>query len=162
LRISTRLQPKPIWWKSRAWAYLGEGKYGRISFVQYTPNLGILIVAVGWKRNLWGGNDMRSIFFLLICGMLVGGCQTATGVNGKGPITLSWQSMAKFGIYENEWAPTYFVLSDDGKSSNYSYCPEAYKDCFDGGAVTTVENCNRSVEERGAKCFLFASDQQIV
>ena len=132
-----------------------------------TPGKHILIVDDDelFRKTLSNG-VMRTRFPLVLLSLAValgvGACQTSLK-SGKGPITLSWQSMAGFGTYKNEDKPAYFALADDGKSENYSYCFIGYTaGCVDDGGERALASCNRSAEVRGVGCSLFASGTQIV
>ena len=85
-----------------------------------------------WSSNEDTGDNiiLKKIKLLMMANIVVGlsACVTNTG---SGPITLSSNVLRGYEQYKKLQWPSYFAVSEDGKTYGYSYCPEG--DCAPDG-----------------------------
>lgn len=78
---------------------------------------------------------------------------------GKGPITLSPGVSASLEEYMGRDAPLYFVVTEDGRGSNYVYCVGGFN-CDNAAARTqTLDDCR---SRTGRNCKVYAIRRVVV
>ena len=92
------------------------------------------------------------------------------GMWGKGELKLSKDTMEHLMMYmygagnpkydndKSKHKPTIFVVSKDGKTSYYQYCP--YNQCMDADQPRAIKRCEKG--SRGSSCFVMALKRRIV
>lgn len=112
---------------------------------------------------------MKKIFLVLLFGLIFSG--NAYAKVGKGELKLSQSTMVNLMLYmygasnpkysdgaNKKNKPMLMVISADGKSSYYYYCP--YNECVTGNFVyKAIKRCEKS--SNGSPCYLFATKRRI-
>lgn len=104
---------------------------------------------------------MRSFILFAAIIFFISGCKTADNSVGKGPITLS-SYVADY--YENKYlkspGPQYFIVSEDGRHSRYTYCSAGSGQCTSGLLVLDlIEKCEQRSNQN---CFVFDEGAHVV
>ena len=111
---------------------------------------------------------MKQILGIVVLGLLLSGNAFAFGsVIGKGEITLSKKTAAMFIAYLRSEISQTFIISKDGKYSNYSICHSlkwSNRSCAGGKGSTPslIKSCKKAT---GMKCYTFAmkkGDKKII
>ena len=112
---------------------------------------------------------MKKILGVIVLGLLLSG--NAFAKTGKGELKLSQTTMENLMLYmygannpkfsdgaNKKNKPLLMVISADGKSSYYYYCP--YPNCSGGNLVyKAITRCEKN--SNGSPCYLFASKRRI-
>ena len=112
---------------------------------------------------------MKKLLGIIVLGLLLSGNVFAK--TGKGELKLSQTTMENLMLYmygannpkysdgaNKKNKPMLMVISADGKSSYYYYCP--YPNCSDGNYVyKAIKKCEK--KSNGSPCYLFASKRRI-
>ena len=112
---------------------------------------------------------MKKLFLVLLFGFIFSG--NAYAKVGKGELKLSQSTMENLMLYfygasspkysdgaNKKNKPMLMVISADGKSSYYYYCP--YNECVTGNYVyKAIKRCEKS--SNGSPCYLFATKRRI-
>ena len=103
---------------------------------------------------------MKSLILVLCVLVPLSACQNG-GAVGSGPLTLSPDVQAYFGEYMERDNPTAFVVSTDGKSASYLYCPTTADGCIPGiNTFHIIEDCEK--RSHGVPCKIYAKGHSIV
>ena len=107
--------------------------------------------------------SLSLVLLSLAVALGVGACQTNIYKTGKGPITISSNTLAGFEKYKLEAVPGYFALANDGNGSGYTHCPVMYHmGCVDDSGDRARRSCDQNAKLRGAECFTFAIGREVV
>jgi hypothetical protein len=90
--------------------------------------------------------------------LLCGSCQDRDV--GTGPITLSPGVEARFAEYKGRDAPLYFLVTEDGRGSYYSYCAGGFNCTSSAARMQALDLCRRRYA--GSDCKIYAIRRTVV
>ena len=101
------------------------------------------------------------ILILVLCVLVpLSACQSNGGA-GSGPLKLAPEIQALFREYMKNSSPSVFVVSTDGDTAVYLYCPDVYDGCIPGiNTFHAIEDCEK--DSGGVPCKIYAKGRSIV
>ena len=89
---------------------------------------------------------------VVLAGFFLANCANVPVDVGTGPIELSPEAQGAYERYASSRAPTVFVVSEDGRNFQYSYCEDAR--CLKGGGTArAIAECQ--IWSDGERCYVY-------
>lgn len=101
----------------------------------------------------------QNLFFTVIVGLVLAGCQlkTVSDYYGTGPLQMSSRVSAGYEAYKKRPGPWFFAVSQDGRDYGYTYCAEGT--CQDTIAQMAINSCNKRAT---VECKIYARRTSVV